>query len=289
MLLKDERSVASARPAPRPHGGEGGRGLPDYAPAFDALHRAFAVELDQAIGELPLHAGARVLDAPCGDGFFTACLARRLGPAGAVVAADHCPEYLAWAERRVGTSALFVLADSYRLPFADGTFDLVWCSQSLISLEAVPALLEIRRVLRPGGFAAVMENDDFHHVLLPWPVELELAVQRAFYLACRERYGNASKLYQSRRLAHTLRRAGLVPRRRTTHAIDREAPLDPADRAFFRHFFAYLSELALGHLEPEDAHTFKALTDPGSDRCLLDRPDFEATYLFTVAIGTRPD
>lgn len=267
--------------------------LPDYAPALNALHRAFARELDEAIGELPLWPGSRVLDTPCGDGFYTACLARRVGRGGAVVAADHCTEYLDQAARRAprdGNAAdvQVVRADAYHLPFEAGSFDLVWCAQSLVSLDPNSALGEIQRVLRPGGLVAVMENDDFHHVLLPWSVELELAVQRACYLSCRERFGDSSKLYQSRRLSRTLRRAGLVPWWRTTHAIDREAPLGADERDFFAHFFEYLRELSSKHLELAAAREFASLTDPGSDRYLLDRPDFEATYLFTVALGKKP-
>ena len=38
---------------------------------------------------MSLAPGASVLDAPCGDGFYAAVLARRLGPGGSLTAADR--------------------------------------------------------------------------------------------------------------------------------------------------------------------------------------------------------
>jgi SAM-dependent methyltransferase len=234
----------------------------------------------------------RVLDCPCGDGFFSQCLADQLGPSGIVVAVDACGDYLKQARAALPGCGWrgrveFLLGDAYHLPLEEGSFDLAWCAQSLVSLDPLSALRELRRVVRPGGLVAVMENDDFHHVLLPWPVELELAVQRAFVESCRTRFGNARALYRGRRLGQTLRAAGLGPCQRRTHAIDRQAPLSATDRAFFGEFFIYLRDLAVPHLRPAEASSFAELTDPASPRYFLDQPDFEAAYLFTVAVGTK--
>ena len=49
----------------------------------------------------------------------------------------------------------FLKGDAYRLPFADGTFDAVICSEVLEHLDDYPAALaEIRRVLKSGGVFA---------------------------------------------------------------------------------------------------------------------------------------
>jgi demethylmenaquinone methyltransferase / 2-methoxy-6-polyprenyl-1,4-benzoquinol methylase len=294
MLLKE---VASHRTADGVAAGTEpkglGQGIPPYAAALACLHCAFRQELYDTVSQLPLRRNDRVLDSPCGDGFYSGCLSEQLGPCGEVVAVDANGDYLTRAQAaleqtRGGPGVAFVLADAYRLPFAEASFDLAWCAQSMVSLDPIVTLRELHRVVRPGGYVAVLENDDFHHVLLPWPVELELAVQRAFVLSCRERFGNAWALYRGRRLARTLRDAGLVPWRRTTHAIDRQAPLRSEDRDFFAQFFGYLRDLAVPHLGPAEACTLLDLTDSGSPRYLLDQPDFEATYLFTVAIGRRP-
>src|SRR5207248_8224395 len=107
----------------------------------------------------------------------------------------------------------FVTADAYKLPFDDDRFDLVWCAQSLISLrDPVEALKEMRRVVRPGGAVAILEDDQFHRVLVNWPVDLELDVQRAAAEATRARYGSRTGRSPARRLVRLFREAGLRPR-----------------------------------------------------------------------------
>src|SRR5262245_22245126 len=113
--------------------------VPEYAPLLEAFHRAFHKELLRCVDDLPLGPGARVLDVPCGDGFYAHWFAQRLAPGGLVVGADRSASYVArgrpWRERGRGSQVSgFVAADVYRLPFADDGFDLVWCAHSLISL-----------------------------------------------------------------------------------------------------------------------------------------------------------
>lgn len=73
---------------------------------------------------------------------------------------DLTPRAVAWTARRLRhygcTSALHV-ADAERLPFADGTFDIVYSWGVLHhSPNTGAALAEVNRVLRPGGQALIM-------------------------------------------------------------------------------------------------------------------------------------
>jgi SAM-dependent methyltransferase len=55
------------------------------------------------------------------------------------------------------------VADGEELPFADESFDLVHSKDSLHHMDRPErALLEYRRVLRPGGFALVVEANRFN-------------------------------------------------------------------------------------------------------------------------------
>ena len=74
-------------------------------------------------------------------------------------------------------------------------------ADNTLLIVAIAALREMQRVARPGGTIAVLENDIFHHVLLPWPVDLEVPIQRAIQLASRERFGSSTKLAPARRFS----------------------------------------------------------------------------------------
>ena len=167
--------------------------LPDYDAGQSAFHLTFRDDLYKAVDGLRLRPGQTVLDAPCGNGFYARRLADRVAPGGRVAVFDASPAYLELAVAATsaapdGVRVEAVLGDVYRMPFADGSFDFVWCAQSLISLtDPVGVLTEFARVTNPGGRVAVLEADEFHHLLLPWPVELEIEVQRAAYKASRRR------------------------------------------------------------------------------------------------------
>ncbi|MCK9248684.1 MAG: methyltransferase domain-containing protein [Solirubrobacteraceae bacterium] len=105
------------------------------------------------IGSAP--PGTRVLDVPCGGG--VALRGLRPGQDVDYVAADLSPTMLARAEamaRRRGVADRVRLeqVDIAALPFDDGAFDLVQSYNGLHCLaEPADALVELRRVLRPGG------------------------------------------------------------------------------------------------------------------------------------------
>lgn len=112
--------------------------------------------IDEAAAELgALPAGARVLDVPTGSG--VALRGVRPGQGLDVVLADISPTMLgralATAERRgVADQVRTAVADVGRLPFDDGTFDLV---ASFTGLHCFPdprlAIGEMVRVLKAGG------------------------------------------------------------------------------------------------------------------------------------------
>jgi SAM-dependent methyltransferase len=174
------------------------------------------------------------------------------------------------------------------LPFPEGGFDLVWCAQSLVSLEEpLVAVREMSRVVKPGGYVAVLEDDEFHHVLLPWPAGLEAALQAALLRGSRRRYGRAIRLQAVRRLRHILSSAGLRPLRKKTYSADRLAPFSGPVRDFLRLHLASLRERAAGHLGAAALRHFDRLADPDHPASLLRRGDAELTCLCTLVLGQR--
>lgn len=262
-------------------------GPPDYDRALKAYHAAFEPELEAAVRRYELGAAARVLDSPCGDGFYAKLFARHMR-SGTLTATDLSSEYLAHAKRSVGPplaglDVQFVEADAYALPFDDASFDLVWCAQSFISLDdPLRAVCEMARVLKPGGRLAVLETDEYHHVLLPWPVKLELAVAKAVRTMCERRYGSGAKWAQARKLRGHFRDAGLTPTVKRTIAADRVAPFGESEREFLLHHFRHQREFIRPEMEGTELEEFDRFTSEADPESFLNSPEAELTCLATV-------
>jgi SAM-dependent methyltransferase len=271
---------------------ENAAGLPDYDAFQESFHRCFQAELYGMIDGLGLTPGARILDAPCGNGFFSRRLADRVSPVGGLTLVDGNPTYLGLARgalRDTTASVEFVRGDVYQLPFPDASFEFVWCAQSLISLEyAERALGELARVTVPGGQIAVLEADEFHHVLLPWPIELELAIQRALARSAEVRYGSGSRLAPSRFLRRTLAEAGWQPERKVTFTSDRQAPFREWERDFLIRHLQHISQTVRTELPPGQRAEFNRLADPNSAESFLSDPDVEFTCLNVLHRARKP-
>lgn len=110
-----------------------------------------------------LRPGMRLLDVGCGPGTITVDLAARVAP-GAVVGVDRARDVIAQATQSLSQGAPgnveFSAKDVYSLGFDGQSFDVVHAHQVLQHLtDPVAALVEMRRVLRPGGILAVRDSD----------------------------------------------------------------------------------------------------------------------------------
>src|SRR5215471_12434713 len=121
-------------------------------------HRWRTVENSAAYLMPHLRAGVRLLDVGCGPGTITADFARRVAP-GVVIGIDASADVIAEAQRD-HPGVTFAPGDVYRLDYQDASFDVVHAHQVLQHLaDPVAALLEMRRVVRPGGIVAVRDAD----------------------------------------------------------------------------------------------------------------------------------
>jgi ubiquinone/menaquinone biosynthesis C-methylase UbiE len=110
-----------------------------------------------------LQPGEAVLDIGCGTGTLAIAAKRKVGPAGAVHGIDASPEMIARADHKAGKAGVGV---SFRtepvqaLSFADAQFDVVLSTLMFHHLPR-PArrqcVLEIERVLRPGGRVLIVD------------------------------------------------------------------------------------------------------------------------------------
>ena len=254
-----------------------------------SFHTAFRPELDRILNSLPIPPDATVLDVPCGNGFYTRRLADRLGADGRLVAvdvSDECLERTRTELEGVDAPAEIIEADAYALPFPDDTFDVVWCAQSLISLDPEKAVREMHRVVKPSGLVAILEVDEFHHVLLPWPAEVEAELPAAVHAACVRKYGDGVKLSPTRRLRRILKQCGFRSVRRDTFPAERASPFDPSTIEFLTHHLHYLRSLAYPHLPAALRPAFDRTADPDSPDSLFRMPDAEVVLINVVYFAT---
>jgi SAM-dependent methyltransferase len=126
---------------------------------FDSWSRGYDLAIAQRLAYRPVHdavlqaldpAAGRVLDIGCGTGE----LARRIRderPATAVVGCDFSAGMLARA-RAKNQAASWIQGDACRLPFRDGSFDVVISTEAFHWFpDQEAAVREARRVLAPGG------------------------------------------------------------------------------------------------------------------------------------------
>jgi ubiquinone/menaquinone biosynthesis C-methylase UbiE len=149
-----------------------------------------------------------ILDVGCGPGTITVGLAAAV-PAGRVVGVDRSTDVLdearAEATRLGCQNVAFEVGDVHRLPWADGGFDVVHAHQVLQHLaDPVAALVEMRRVCRPGGRLAVREGD--FGAMFWYPEDPEMEEWRALYRAVARAAGGEPDA--ARRLGSWVRAAG---------------------------------------------------------------------------------
>ena len=110
---------------------------------------------------LDLQPGQTVTDIGCGIGDDARALAGRVAPGGEVIGLDSSE---AMIEKAIAAGTApgvrFAVADAAALPLADGSCDAVRADRMLQHVEdPLRVLLEMRRVLKPGGRLVVIEPD----------------------------------------------------------------------------------------------------------------------------------
>ncbi|MBI2774090.1 MAG: bifunctional demethylmenaquinone methyltransferase/2-methoxy-6-polyprenyl-1,4-benzoquinol methylase UbiE [Chloroflexi bacterium] len=154
------------------------------APKYDALNRVISFGTDvlwrrRALALARLGTGERALDVGAGTGDLALGLLRRSAPGAAVLGIDLAPRMLAISTRRTRPSERYAvaIANAEHVPLADRSVDRVISGFTLRNVgDLARSLREIRRVLRPGGTAVVLELSHPPH-----------AAVRRIYLAYFER------------------------------------------------------------------------------------------------------
>jgi demethylmenaquinone methyltransferase/2-methoxy-6-polyprenyl-1,4-benzoquinol methylase len=193
------------------------------APRYDLANHLLSFDIDRrwrahTVRRVMKQEGARALDICCGTGDLALALSQAWS--GAVMGSDFCHPMLVAARhkiaRRRARIALFE-SDALRLPLRDASLDLITVGFGFRNLANYQAgLIEMRRVLRPGGRAAILEfsrppnpmfaalYNFYSRRILPW-IGGALSGSRDAYRYLPESVG---KFPAAPELADQMRRAG---------------------------------------------------------------------------------
>ena len=144
-----------------------------------ARNRSYQAMFHALIDRIAPRPGEAILEVGCGAGSLVRLLAKRLGGANPITAADVNPFLLREAAAlamadRLAETIRFTHGNAEALPFPDHSFDCVYSVTVLEECDAGRAIAEIRRVLRPRGRAGIavraLDMKQWWNLDLPEPI-----------------------------------------------------------------------------------------------------------------------
>jgi demethylmenaquinone methyltransferase/2-methoxy-6-polyprenyl-1,4-benzoquinol methylase len=170
------------------------------ADRYDALNHGLSLDRDRgwrraAVAAIGPAAGERVLDLCCGTGDLALEIAAGVARPALVVGSDFAEPMLRIARRKARAVRVPLLAaDSLRLPFPSATFDAATVAFGIRNVASLSGgLAEMRRVLRDGGRAVILEfnrprnpivrivYETYFHLVLPLAGNLVSGSRNAAY------------------------------------------------------------------------------------------------------------
>ncbi len=272
--------------------------MPDlnYLSLASAMHRLTEPAIRSALSALQLAPGSLGLDAACGNGDHSLRLAEAVSPDGQVKGLDICREGLIKARSSSAREGLterlaFCQGDLRGLPFKDHAFDWAWCADSLwpgpkslgfLGMNPLPVLMELTRVVRPGGIVAILFWSS--QKMLPGHPFLEARLN-ATNAACypfQEDWRPRAHILCAPLWLHE---ANLKEIKGQTFVADVQAPIHGRTRNDLAACFQMLWGKAAEELADGDRRQFQKLCLQESRDFIANRPDYYAFITYTLFSG----
>jgi ubiquinone/menaquinone biosynthesis C-methylase UbiE len=140
---------------------------PEVLATYDELPLWSAMFGLLLLDEVPLAGVRTVLDVGCGTGFPLIEIAERLGPESVVHGIDPWTAAIELARKKAASrhtpNVILHEGDAARMPFDDGSFDLIVSNLGVNNFDDRDAAIgECRRVARPGARIALTTNLQGH-------------------------------------------------------------------------------------------------------------------------------
>ena len=231
---------------------------------WDNFERGAQPLSDRLVELAEVQPGQRVLDIATGLGEPALTAARRMGPAGHVVAVDQSPQMLAVARERAAALGLGNVElremDAEALDLPKGSFDAVLCRWALMLLPNLAAALGgMRQVLvEHGRFAAAVWGESSK---VPW-ISLPTGIVRQLTEAPPPPAGTPGpfNLADTSVLEQTLRQAGFADVRSEGMTVTMEWPSFEVYLSFLRDVGPLTTTLAEQPIERQE-RVWKAIAD----------------------------
>jgi SAM-dependent methyltransferase len=256
-----------------------------------AYHRARKNLYRRIITDCRLPPDALIVDAGCGDGFFSGLIAEVVGPAVRMVAADSnlAPLRSCTLPRNV---VELCLTDVERAGLRPATFDVVWMCRTMHSVldpqRRVDALVGL---LRSGGRLIVIENELADWPIGAWPADFERRLRGALDRFVQQRGGGGSssdRYHAPRHLQDWLARAGLQRIIIRTYPVEDVMPFGDAVETYWRAWMSWCRDVTRPFLSSADRIALSRAADPESPAYVVRRPGVTWSDPTTVAWGVAP-
>ena len=230
-IYEQRAALEHADPSPRPR---------------RETHSKFFHVFDLVREHLPCEA---VLDAGCGDGLYLEAIGASDAAPDRIVGCDISERILetAWTTaQRSGVEPELARANLERLPFDEGDFDLVLCTQVIEHLlEPAAGLRELARVLKARGTLVITTDNERNRVTRALNAPRDLAVRALGWRGRRLRVHFPHASFTPEAFAALVRGAGLQPVHEASFRFHLEWPLD---RPLLRRSLDRLDDALPSHL-----------------------------------------